>query len=194
MYTWCLRLWNMCLYVKTPNATLSFPSSLISRWPIWNKDMDENNVIMGNDSRLDVADHHLQHEVHGSDDGFHLLDHTWKEDTAWSQRHEVGSTQVPTEAQFGRSSFYLWSSPGELAFEPQKRTGHQRRGFWRRCRFCGAEERLWMAYLSAGKLYLREEALALVFPKWKLKQTFWLCRFSPSGWMKSLKVGRDRQM
>lgn len=69
--------------------------------------MDENNVRMRNDSRLDVVDRHLQHEVHGSGDGFHLLDHTWKEDTAWSQRRELGCTQVPTEAQFDRSPFYL---------------------------------------------------------------------------------------
>lgn len=41
--------------------------------------MDENNVTMRNDSRLDVVDCHLQLEVHGSDDGFHLLDHTCKE-------------------------------------------------------------------------------------------------------------------
>lgn len=52
--------------------------------------MDENNVTMRNDSRLNVVDGHFQHEVFGSDDGFHLLDYTWKEGTAWCQRCELG--------------------------------------------------------------------------------------------------------
>lgn len=49
-----------------------------------------------------------------------------------------------------------------------------------------------MLYWSAGKLYLREEALALVFIKWELKGTFQRCHNLPSGSVKSVMVGSDR--
>lgn len=47
---------------------------------------------MRNYSRLDVVDCHVQHEVHWSEDGFHLLDHTCKEDAAQCQRPELASS------------------------------------------------------------------------------------------------------
>lgn len=76
------------------------------------------------------------------------------------------------EPRSDRVPSYRWPSPGELAFEPERRTRHPRRGCQKWRRWHRAEEKLWMTYWSAGKWYLREEALALGFTMWEPKRTF----------------------